>query len=178
MGTARFRGSTTSQSRRLAMKASIRLLRWEGSPVPQQRGLLPAEEGAQLAEDADEGIGVVVAGLVSENSSGCYRRQNIDSLIEDASETSLSALAGIDCFPLTKGSRARLQCLALRQSRQASFCPHHRCKGRGFDYPKTILGNTQLARIPRVQPTDFLPRENPASHPETTVKARKASAKS
>jgi hypothetical protein len=41
-----------------------------GQPVPQQGRLLPAEEAAQLAERADQGVGVVGDWLVVEGQLG------------------------------------------------------------------------------------------------------------
>jgi hypothetical protein len=41
-----------------------------GQAVPQQRGLLAAEKAAQLAERADQGVGVVVARLDMEGELG------------------------------------------------------------------------------------------------------------
>jgi hypothetical protein len=41
-----------------------------GQPVPHQGRLLPAEKGPQLAEGADEGVGVVGAVLMVEGDRG------------------------------------------------------------------------------------------------------------
>jgi hypothetical protein len=41
-----------------------------GHAIPQQGGLLPAEEPSQLTEDLDEALGVVVAGRVVEAELG------------------------------------------------------------------------------------------------------------
>jgi hypothetical protein len=39
-------------------------------PVPQQRGLLPTQEAAQLAQDLDQAVGVVVARLEVQGDLG------------------------------------------------------------------------------------------------------------
>ena len=53
-----------------AQPGAHRLAAVGGQPVPQQRGLLPAEEAAQLAQGLDEGVGVVGVELVVEGQRG------------------------------------------------------------------------------------------------------------
>jgi hypothetical protein len=73
LGRAGGSRSATSQWRWLAMKAFILLLRWAGRPSHSSVASAP-EEAVQLAEHADEGVGVVVAGLQVEGKLAAAAR--------------------------------------------------------------------------------------------------------
>jgi len=64
------RRSTTSQDRWVRIQARMAVLGWAGQAIPPQRGLLAAQDAAQLAQDLDQAVGVVAAGRDVEAALG------------------------------------------------------------------------------------------------------------
>jgi hypothetical protein len=64
------RRSTTSQDRWVRIQARMGGAGVGGQAVPHQRGLLAAQDAAQLTQDLDQAVGVIAAGRDVESSTG------------------------------------------------------------------------------------------------------------
>jgi hypothetical protein len=97
-------------------------MRWQ--PIPQQRGLLSAEELPQLAQDFDEGVGVVIAGRDVESELGATAAHAIADRRSIEAFFQLNGCVNVGAWPL--GAQLR-RTLGVRLSADSSKRPDRLC---------------------------------------------------